>query len=385
MRMPGLDLLRALAELWVMLFHSFVVGGLGEDWAWLSRYGWMGVDLFFVLSGFLIGSQVLRPLARGEPLSFRDFYLRRAFRILPAFWVVLALYVAFPWLREAPGMEPWWKFATFFMNLSIDYQHNAAFSHAWSLCVEEHFYLVFPLLAWGLMRRPSMLKFSVICAVVVLAGIALRGGVWLHNTALDEAGAQSRNWFVEDIYYPTWNRLDGLLFGVVLAVLRTFRPMLWQRLQANANALLMAGLAVMAFSFWLFRDRVGLLGNSIGWPVMSFGMALLVCAGTSERCWLGKRALPGMGWVAAASFSLYLTHKATFHVTQELFGEQLEGRGVIAFIAYAAAALVVGAGLHHAVEKPFLKLRGRLVRKENASGMTTCEPVIPAKAGTQGL
>lgn len=374
MRMPGLDLLRALAVIWVMLFHSFVVGGLGEDWEWLSRYGWMGVDLFFVLSGFLIGSQVLRPLARGQALSFRDFYLRRAFRILPAFWVVLALYVAFPWLREAPGMEPWWKFATFIMNLSIDYRNNAAFSHAWSLCVEEHFYLMFPLLAWALMRRPSVVKFGAVCVLVVLAGIALRSGVWLHNNALDQAGTQSRpSWFVEDIYYPTWNRLDGLLFGVVLAVLRTFRPLQWQRLQFNANALLLAGLVVMAFSFWLFRDRVGLLGNSVGWPFMSFGMALLVCAGTSERCWIGKRAIPGIGWVAAASFSLYLTHKAAFHVTQSLFGEQLDGRGVLAFIAYAAAALVTAAVLHYAVEKPFLGLRAHFLsgNKRNAEATGT--------------
>ena len=94
-RLPGLDLLRAIAVLWTMQFHSFIVGGLGEDWRWLERYGWMGVDLFFVLSGFLIGGQLLRPLARGESPSLRDFYLKRAFRILPAFWVVLALYGVF--------------------------------------------------------------------------------------------------------------------------------------------------------------------------------------------------------------------------------------------------------------------------------------------------
>ena len=201
--------------------------------------------------------------------------------------------------------------------------------------------------------------------VVVLAGIALRSGVWLHNTALDQAGAPSRSWFVEYIYYPTWNRLDGLLFVVLLAVLRTFRPLLWQRLQANANVLLLAGLVVMAFSFWLFRDRVGLLGNSVGWPVMSMGMALLVCAGTSQQCWIGKRALPGIGWIAAASFSLYLTHKAAFHVTQSLFGEQMDGRGALAFAAYGLAALAAAALLHHAVERPFLKLRGHFMNPKN--------------------
>lgn len=77
-RLPGLDLLRAIAVVWVMLFHSFLVGGLGPDWAEVQRYGWMGVDIFFVLSGFLIGRQVLEPLAHGEPLRFADFYARAA-------------------------------------------------------------------------------------------------------------------------------------------------------------------------------------------------------------------------------------------------------------------------------------------------------------------
>src|SRR5690349_21937904 len=92
----GLDLLRAIAIVWVMLFHSFIVGGLGADFEWLSRFGWAGVDIFFVLSGYLIGAQVLEPLARAARLDFARFYARRAWRILPAFAVVLAVYVAFP-------------------------------------------------------------------------------------------------------------------------------------------------------------------------------------------------------------------------------------------------------------------------------------------------
>jgi len=147
-RLPGLDLLRAIAIGWVMLFHSFIVGGLGPDFTWLSRFGWAGVDIFFVLSGYLIGMQVLRQLQQHAGLSFGGFYARRAWRILPAFAVVLALYLCFPALREAPGLQPSWQFATFTMNVLIDYERNQAFSHAWSLCVEEHFYLVFPLVAW---------------------------------------------------------------------------------------------------------------------------------------------------------------------------------------------------------------------------------------------
>ena len=108
-RLPGLDLLRAIAIVWVMLFHAYALFGLGVGFGWLSGYGWMGVDIFFVLSGFLIGTQVLRPLQRGERLSFGGFYARRAWRILPAFGVMLALYAGFPALREAPGLQPWWR------------------------------------------------------------------------------------------------------------------------------------------------------------------------------------------------------------------------------------------------------------------------------------
>jgi peptidoglycan/LPS O-acetylase OafA/YrhL len=74
------------------------------------------LDLFFVLSGYLIGGQLLRPLANGAKPSLGDFYLKRAFRILPAFWEVLAVYLLWPGFREAPGMESWWKFALFVVN-----------------------------------------------------------------------------------------------------------------------------------------------------------------------------------------------------------------------------------------------------------------------------
>lgn len=352
-RLPGLDLLRAIAIVWVMLFHSFIVGGLGSEFAWLSRYGWAGVDIFFVLSGFLIGTQVLRPLQRGEPLVFGAFYARRAWRILPAFAVVLALYVFFPMLREVPGLQPWWQFATFTLNLLIDSANHSAFSHAWSLCVEEHFYLVFPLLAWWLTRRPSTLKFVSVCAAVVVLGIALRTAVWLHDAAIDPP----RNWFLEDIYYPTWMRLDGLLMGIMLAALRVYRPQAWTLLQARSNVMLLCGIAVSCLALWLFRDRGGLLANALGWPLLSFGLGLLVFAGADHNSLVGRWRVPGASWLAAISYSLYLSHKIAFHVVQATFGALLQGHGVVAFTVYALAALLLGGALHYLIELPCLRLR----------------------------
>ena len=362
-RLPGLDLLRSIAIVWVMLFHSFLVDGLGPDFAWLSRFGWAGVDIFFVLSGFLIGSQLLRTLQRGEPLALKSFYWRRAWRIVPAFAVVLAVYVCFPVLREAPGLQDWWQFATFTLNLLIDYGQNQAFSHAWSLCVEEHFYLLFPLLAWWVTRRPTTPRVVALGVGLVLMGIALRAGVWLH----DDAANPPRNWFIEDIYYPTWMRLDGLLMGVMLAALRVYRPAAWQRLQARPTALMLGGLAVAAFAFWLFRDRTGFIANTCGWPLLSVGFGLLVLSATSSRGLLGRWVVPGAGWVAATSYSLYLSHKLVMHAVDTWLAPALPLHGLALFAVYAVAILAVGAALHYLVERPGLLLRDRLDARPAAS------------------
>jgi peptidoglycan/LPS O-acetylase OafA/YrhL len=357
-RLPGLDLLRSFAIVWVMLFHSFLLGGLGPDWSWLSRYGWMGVDLFFVLSGFLIGSQVLGPPSRGQPLLLGDFYWRRALRILPAFWAMLLLYLLVPALREERGMEPWWKFITFTLNLDIDYARNATFSHAWSLCVEEHFYWVFPLLVIVLFRRPAAWKFWTLCVALVAGGIALRTAIWIHDGTANPAIA--RNWFVEDIYYPTWNRLDGLVFGVMLAAWKTLRPHSWARARRHANAFFAAGVLAMALAFWLFRDRVGLLGNSIGWPVLSAAMALFVFAAAGRDSVIGRRNVPIASWLAGISYSLYLVHKAMYHVVQAQWGSWLANHVLVGVMVYGGTAIAAGAMLHYLVERPFLRLRERL-------------------------
>jgi peptidoglycan/LPS O-acetylase OafA/YrhL len=193
-----------------------------------------------------------------------------------------------------------------------------------------------------------------------VAGLALPISMWLHDTALAANGGMQRNWFVEDIYYPTWARLDGLLAGVVLATIKVFRPQHWGRMQAWANMVLLLGLGVMAAALWLFKERTGLLGNSIGWPVLSLGLALLVFAGAGKSSVIARWRVPGAAWLAAISYSLYLVHKAVFHLVEAAWGPALEGRGVVAFCVYGAAAMLAGAALYYAVERPFLRLRERM-------------------------
>src|SRR5437016_12054275 len=140
-RQPGLDLLRALAIIVVVIYHAALFGFKLPGR--VDRFGWIGVDLFFVLSGYLIGGQLLAPLARGQPIKLGRFFSRRALRIMPAYFVVLAVYFSLPSVREFPEISPLWKFLISVQNIGL--HGGTAFSHAWSLAIEDQFYLALPL------------------------------------------------------------------------------------------------------------------------------------------------------------------------------------------------------------------------------------------------
>jgi peptidoglycan/LPS O-acetylase OafA/YrhL len=360
-RAPGLDLLRAVAILWVMYYHGAVLGLLpnGDP---VATPGWMGVDLFFALSGYLIGSQLLRPLARGQDPDPGRFYLRRALRTLPAYLVVVGLYFTVPMFRERATIMPLWQFLTFTENLFIDFSHPRAFSHVWSLCVEEQFYLVAPIAIWLMARRPKAWKAIALCAAILLGGMALRGYIWLHDLAPIQHVPHGPFWqlFQERIYYPTWTRLDGLLGGVVLALIAAFRPKVWASMMRRADLIGLVGLAAVAGGIWMFSHRPDFVSAVFGYPLVSFGMTALVAAAAGPVGVLGRRPVPGAATVAAMAYSLYLTHKQVYHMVHAAVGDGLDGRPALAFATYATAALAAGALLYLAVERPFLRLRDAL-------------------------
>lgn len=363
-RLPGLDLLRAMAIIWVMLFHAQSAGLIAQN-NHIANYGWMGVDLFFALSGFLIGGQLFRPFARGEREHLGWFYARRLFRTLPPYLVVLALYFAVPIFREVPRIQPLWQFLTFTENLFIDYAQYKAFSHVWSLCIEEQFYLVVPPVVWLLMRRPSTSKAIAACAVVLIGGMAWRGYVWSHDLApirhmVTGPGNFYQLW-LERIYYATWTRLDGLLCGVVFAMIKAFRPALWERLMRRAGLVLGLGIVAVGLSIDLFIDRQTLVATVVGYPVLSFGMACLVVAGASPRSPIGRWRIPGAGLIAAMAYSLYLTHKEAYHLVGMVAGAGLVHHPLLTGLAYGGAVLAMGGLLYVIAERPALGLRDRWV------------------------
>ena len=366
-RLPGLDFLRATAIVWVMLFHSWLVGGLGPRFAGLQNTGWMAVDLFFVLSGYLIGGQLLRSLDKSGSLDFVSFYGRRGFRIIPAYTAVLALYFLVPGFNREGGLPPLWEFLTYTVNLFIDYDTQKAFSNVWSLCVEEHFYMLFPVIAWLLARWNSRTAVLALIVLVLGGGMLLRWWLWQH----------SREHFLEVIYYPTYNRLDGLLAGVALAAIETYRPRTWAWLCRHANKVFMPlGIILLGMAIYICADKTSLLASVIGYPLIAAAMAALVIVGASPTGMLAHCCLPGVRWIALVSYSLYLIHKAIFKQVEAYLPAWLEQHAYLTFFAYAFATFVAGALLHYLVEKPFLQLRDR------HRPTKTSPPVQIAPAGT---
>jgi peptidoglycan/LPS O-acetylase OafA/YrhL len=365
-RLPGLDTLRALAIAVVMVFHLQWL--LPDAFGPTGRFGWMGVDLFFVLSGYLIGSQLLKPVRDGRGISLLDFYRKRAYRILPVYLVVLALYTFWPLWREAPGISPLWQFLTFTENFFVDYSIHKAFSHVWSLCVEEHFYLLLPMIVLLMSRKAAAWKTIALLALLVALGLAIRSYVYFH--VLLPLGRDSDEFsvrYIERIYYPTYTRLDGLLAGVALALMRIFRPGWWSTLLQRANWLLAGGVMLMGCTLWMFADRVSAVGNVIGFPLMAVAMAMLVMAAADRRSWFGRVRVPGAKLVATLAYSLYLTHKEIAHL-DELWLPKVMDAHDWKTVCVLVVSCVAAAGLMYvAVERPFLAFRDRREKRPVAN------------------
>jgi peptidoglycan/LPS O-acetylase OafA/YrhL len=368
-RLPGLDVLRALAILLVIEAHL-------RSWAfpWIRPLAtWSGVDLFFLLSGYLIGSQVLRPYANRAQHSFLDFYLRRAFRILPAYFFVLGLYFTIPILRGAERLSPLWKYLTFTLNLGLDAQKTNAFADVWSLCVEEHFYLCLPIVVYYLMRRPNLRKVVILAVGTVVLGIALRSLLWIRYVRpLNVPGLRPRMVFefLKVIYVPTYNRLDGLLIGVLLAATQIFRPVWWSKITHNPNLLLAGGALLTVFSLWFFWDTVSFATSAVAFPFLVTGYGLLVLSSLSNESLLSKYRVAGAATVAKLAYSAYLTHQIVILFVRDRLGQILPLTGFLGIVLYYVSIFVVASALYVVVERPFLLLRCRILGR-NSAGSTS--------------
>jgi peptidoglycan/LPS O-acetylase OafA/YrhL len=361
LRSAPLDLLRTIAI--ALVFTSHFRNFAGHDWFnGVSEIGWAGVDLFFVLSGFLISSQLIKNAQQGK-ISLKEFYLRRGFRIWPNYLAVLILYFGFPLFVERNSLAPLWRYLTFTLNFGLDYRKTGAFSHAWSLCVEEHFYLILPFLLMLLAKYGTVKRCTILFISIFLGGMCLRYSLWQHFITpyfyVDHHRVDST--FFREIYYPTYCRLDSLSMGVAIAAIYRLKPQWWEKLNKKANVVLAAGLIFLGAAYFVCLEEVSWQDATFGYPLLGLGFSCLTMAALFQNGVFSKIRIPFVKLTATLAFSFYLVHKTMIHLSKQwLISNGVESTSILYPLGIFMACLIPSLFLYFAVERPFLKIRDRL-------------------------
>ncbi len=368
--LPALDGLRGLAILLVMLTHFTVVQGgplLDRVVGMAGRFGWSGVDLFFVLSGFLITGILLD--TKGRPNYFRNFYARRTLRILPLYYafIFLATMVVpslpYAWTDDFK-LQGWttplyWLYLSNFPVAFTADGANDLVGLTWSLAIEEQFYLVWPVLVLLLSRRSLLWT----CGIAILVSIVTR-------SALVLAGADRLY-----AYVLTPCRMDGLAIGCLVAlVLKDRRGSITQRARELLPTAKWLGLACAAaivaiIGFHRTTGFTGGPGQSVGYTVIAlFYACVLVIVLASARAGIASRLFT-QGWLTTLgkySYALYLFHMGIHRLVREhfygpadfhtLWGSRLPGQVIFYFIC-TSLSFVAAVVSWNLLERHFLKLK----------------------------
>ena len=361
--MPELDALRGVAVLMVVLYHGLYWGidlsvfpPMKRQVLTLMWTGRLGVDLFFVLSGFLITGVLLK--ARARPDYYRRFYIRRALRILPALVVTLALLLA---ARAVPL-----KFAllslAYLANLGPLLGVDITYPVLWSLAVEEHFYLGWPWVVRKLTNRGVL----ALCGLIVAASPLLR--------LISFRIADTKGWVSYHVFDYTWDASDGLAWGAALAIfLAVFAP------TRRTLAQIAGGLALGALAIWAIGWRHGILTRRtpvgaalqvVPWHLVFVALLMFfLLAGTST--WKRQLTPRALTFVGEISYGLYLYHLMCFWMIEWLstrgvargwitpgWIEPFWGLWVRVLLAGVPAVLLAWLSRRY-VEEPFLRMKER--------------------------
>ncbi len=363
--LPALDGVRGIAILLVLLTH---LGAILRD-TWVGRhlgFGWMGVDLFFVLSGFLI-TRILLATRKG-PSYYRRFYIRRGLRIWPVYYVYVAVMLLlmhglsqFPHAFPVSTVSPVWLFLLFLQNLnpaSLFCFRDSLFSVTWSLCIEEHFYLAWPGCVRHLSRRALLLVLGSVFAISPVLRLAAHW--WLR-------GASYSDWF-QTVTRFTPLHLDAISAGCILGILWSGRRTAPEGESARWFPGLFLGLLLGGLAGTIVCLRLQDSPNAFSFcfsaiAVMFTGFVGLALNGRFQPVLLNAP----LRYVGKISYGLYLIHPAIFlflqshHVLQRL-GWNRHPAGVEALAAAAAVGLSFGiAALSwEFYEKRVLQLKSRL-------------------------
>ena len=349
---PWLDLLRALAIALVLLRHGEKAlvdagqGGEGFVHAFMMN-GWVGVDLFFVLSGYLIASHLFKQAGSGG-IVLRHYLLMRALRILPAYYAVLYLVAAgfFPFFEvDAKHLGVRIAYHALLLQDYLPSNINVVF---WSLGVEEKFYLLAPLLVGFLclLKKPWQAAAAMLLLFLISPGLRMM--------QFDTQPAWTYPEFFQAMRSPFHMSLEPLLAGVVIAFARHRKALAW--LPANPIwlwASIAAFIVYMASS--QFLGEITLSDATLQPAIIGLfsGAMVLLATGVS-------RAKPPVGQAVRAgaklSYSLYLVHLPLIPAAMQWAG----GSAALFWSIYLVLSLVMALAIHLAVEQPFLRIKHEL-------------------------
>ena len=366
-RKVGLDVVRAVAILLVLAGHFLFAYTESVSPGLLFVFGALGVEIFFVLSGYLIGGILLGAIkANGNvvtPGLIGNFWYRGWMRTIPNYLLFVAVYA----LIERPGfgVRRYAAYLLFAQNLRRPMPNF--FIVSWSLSVEEWFYLTLPVLIYVLyhvMGRQVRGAFLGAVVVLLLAPLAVRLSI-----------APGRQWDLRARKVVIM-RLDSIMWGVLIAALERYRGAVFARLTRWWVAAGGAAIAVVAAAYLMSRlldgvsgDFIATRGDMLILPVMSVGCALVLPLASVAQWPKGALA-----WVAVRnslwSYSLYLCHVAVIRVVEGRLGNVALGlRGIMAL----AATFVVAAAVYHGFEAPILRFRDRRSKRAGAEAMAPVE------------
>jgi peptidoglycan/LPS O-acetylase OafA/YrhL len=349
-----IDVLRGLAVTMVLATHTLYFRP-SDSWDAAVVYGlWTGVDLFFVLSGFLISGLLFSEYQRNRCINFGRFAARRAMKIYPPFYLLITLALASR-LANTRMEHPWETLVPFIHDvLFVQSYFWGSYWHFWSLSVEEHFYILLPVSLYiGIRVARNRLadpfrRLPVAFLILAVAELAVRVVTWRLIQPYDLHTHQ----------FPTHLRLDSLMFGVLLSYLAHFhKERLNGFIDRNYWPLLVGSLALIAPALALRMANPFVYTVGFTFLYLGFGGLLMVLLRTAMPTSGGPKAVLSMiASIGKHSYSIYLWHLPlelkliTFDLLSKPYGLAL----------YYGASLGVGIGLSMLVDIPVLKLRDRL-------------------------
>jgi peptidoglycan/LPS O-acetylase OafA/YrhL len=370
-RLLQLDFLRGVAILLVLGRHQPVYPSeAGTSWfryfpGVLCRFGWTGVDLFFVLSGFLVGGLLFKEFNADKRIDVRRFLVRRIFKIWPSYYAYLAfLFVLLAVTHEVGDVRS----LTVRMLPQLSHLQNylgMVRTHTWSLAIEEHFYLALPfVLLLASRSRPRPFVFVPLLAIALMVG-CLACRLYLLFTGVP---------YTNDHYlFLTHLRVDSLFLGVLLAFLHHCHPDKLGPIIQHRTALLVAGLLLLCPMLFLDKETCSFV-PTFGLTELYVGYACILLAIVHTPLGEGRLGsfLSGgvarmIAWIGCYSYSIYLWHldlgrAPTRWLVHHTFLSTIapELGWSIAMGLFVGLACLVGAVLGRLVEIPALTLRNRL-------------------------